>query len=171
MSKQIIGAIDGDKLFEWMYSNGYFSLKSADMIADEWDKGTFRLDDQSESTGNEVLSGQLVDEVQLHAKTAAEKVVLRGEATRLREALIFYADPATYDIGHLDKHGYIIIDRDGGQKAREALSSSHREDGIQKVRDYINDLRINGREYDKDRQQLTGAMKVAQMLGITIPTE
>lgn len=45
----------------------------------------------------------------------------QGEA-RLREALAFYADPATYEIDHLDKYGYIIIDRDAGERARLALS-------------------------------------------------
>lgn len=33
--------LDGDKLLTWMYENGYFSLKAADMIADEMEKGTF----------------------------------------------------------------------------------------------------------------------------------
>lgn len=37
------------------------------------------------------------------------------------EALEFYADESTYDIEHLSKHGYIIIDRDGGEIARKAL--------------------------------------------------
>lgn len=37
-------------------------------------------------------------------------------------ALQFYADELTYDIGHLDKHGFIVIDQDGGCIAREALS-------------------------------------------------
>jgi len=33
--------LDGAKLLEWMYENGGFSLKAADMIADEMEKGTF----------------------------------------------------------------------------------------------------------------------------------
>lgn len=40
---------------------------------------------------------------------------------QLEKALEFYADPATYDIDHLSKHGYIIIDKDGGKTARQAL--------------------------------------------------
>jgi len=39
--QQHIQNVDGKKLLEWMYSNGYFSLKSADMIADEIEKGDF----------------------------------------------------------------------------------------------------------------------------------
>lgn len=87
--------LDSNKQLQWMYENGFFSLTAADMIADEMEKGTFDADPSNQ-----------------------------GEDTRLREALAFYADPATYDIGHLDKHGYIIIDRDGGQRAREALIST-----------------------------------------------
>jgi len=56
-----IGAIDGDKVFEWMYSNGYFSLKAADMLADEWEKGTFRLDDQGEATRLREALEKIVD--------------------------------------------------------------------------------------------------------------
>jgi hypothetical protein len=37
------------------------------------------------------------------------------------KALAFYADEATYDIDHLGKHGYIIIDKDSGNIARKAL--------------------------------------------------
>jgi hypothetical protein len=37
------------------------------------------------------------------------------------KALGFYADPATYDIEHLNRHGFIIIDKDGGEIARKAL--------------------------------------------------
>jgi hypothetical protein len=37
------------------------------------------------------------------------------------KALTFYADEATYDVEHLDKHGYIIIDKDNGDIARKAL--------------------------------------------------
>lgn len=33
--------LDGNKLLTWMYENGYFSLKAADMIANEMEKGTF----------------------------------------------------------------------------------------------------------------------------------
>jgi len=40
INKQVL---DGNKLLQWMYENGYFSLKSADMIADEMEKGTFDL--------------------------------------------------------------------------------------------------------------------------------
>lgn len=47
---------------------------------------------------------------------------------RLRAALEFYADPATYDIDHLNKHGYIIIDKDGGEIAREALGINSKEE-------------------------------------------
>lgn len=36
-------------------------------------------------------------------------------------ALEFYANAETYDVNHLDKHGYIIIDRDAGKIANEAL--------------------------------------------------
>ncbi|MEF2243988.1 hypothetical protein [Paenibacillus sp. IITD108] len=42
---------------------------------------------QSAPLGTEVLSDQLIDEIQQHAKTAAENVLLRGEAARLRSAL------------------------------------------------------------------------------------
>jgi hypothetical protein len=44
-----------------------------------------------------------------------------------RQTLEFYADPATYDIDHLSKHGYIIIDRDGGKRARAVLESYPKE--------------------------------------------
>ncbi|TYP68912.1 hypothetical protein [Paenibacillus methanolicus] len=40
---------------------------------------------------------------------------------RLLECLRFYGDPATYDTAHLDKHGFIIIDHDGGRLARDIL--------------------------------------------------
>lgn len=43
--------------------------------------------------------------------------------------------------------------------------------GAERVREYIQDLSVNGREYDKDRQQLYGAMKVALMLGIHVQEE
>lgn len=33
--------LDSNKLLKWMYENGFFSLTSADMIADEIEKGTF----------------------------------------------------------------------------------------------------------------------------------
>lgn len=46
---------------------------------------------------------------------------LRQQHTALRECLAFYADPATYDIEHLNRHGYIIIDKDGGERARAEL--------------------------------------------------
>lgn len=36
-------------------------------------------------------------------------------------ALEFYASEETYDIEHLNRHGYIIIDKDGGERARQAL--------------------------------------------------
>src|SRR5574341_373891 len=39
----------------------------------------------------------------------------------LIEALEFYSDEATYDISHLEKYGYIIIDKDGGERAHAAL--------------------------------------------------
>lgn len=61
MNKSIIGAIDGDKVFEWMYSNGYFSLRAADMLADEWEKGTFRLDDQGEATRLREALSKIID--------------------------------------------------------------------------------------------------------------
>jgi len=72
------------------------------------------------------------------------------------------------------KRGYVVIGipdlREGFTVFEQACIESHNGaaelKGIQMVRDYINDLRINGREYDKDCQQLTGAMRVAQMLGI-----
>lgn len=33
--------LDGAKLLTWMYENGCFSLRAADMIAEEMEKGTF----------------------------------------------------------------------------------------------------------------------------------
>lgn len=36
-------------------------------------------------------------------------------------ALEFYANPETYNTDHLDKHGYMVIDRDSGKIAKEAL--------------------------------------------------
>lgn len=47
---------------------------------------------------------------------------LQQERDNAIEGLQWYADPAQYDIDHLDKHGYIIIDNDGGEKARTILS-------------------------------------------------
>lgn len=53
------------------------------------------------SLGTEVLSDQLIDETQRHAKTAAENVLLRGEAARLRKALeeaeLCFSGRASYD--------------------------------------------------------------------------
>lgn len=54
---------------------------------------------------------------------------LEAENTAMKEALEFYAAESTYDIDHLDKHGYIIIDQDGGEKARNALSSLSPKEG------------------------------------------
>lgn len=49
------------------------------------------------------------------------------EIKRLREALEFYADTATYDTDHLSRHGFIIIDKDAGDRAREALRGDTQE--------------------------------------------
>lgn len=51
----------------------------------------------------------------------AEHDTLQQQNKQLIEALEFYADDSTYDIAHLEKHGYIIIDSDGGAKAKLAL--------------------------------------------------
>ena len=53
---------------------------------------------------------------------SAEIRQLTEERDKLVKALEWYADPATYDIDHLSKHGYIIIDRDGGERAQIVLS-------------------------------------------------
>jgi hypothetical protein len=37
------------------------------------------------------------------------------------KALEFYAEPDTYDREHLSQYGYIIIDKDNGEIARQAL--------------------------------------------------
>lgn len=47
---------------------------------------------------------------------------LEAENQRYRQALEFYAAESTYDVDHLDKHGYIVIDEDGGKRAREAIN-------------------------------------------------
>lgn len=62
-------------------------------------------------------------QIALHSHQSFDKTVteLEAEVKRLQESLGFYADPTTYDIDHLDKHGYTIIDQDGGKKARVAL--------------------------------------------------
>jgi hypothetical protein len=50
-----------------------------------------------------------------------EVQLLEAERDRYKAALEFYADEATYDIEHLDRFGYIIIDKDHGERARKAL--------------------------------------------------
>lgn len=52
-----------------------------------------------------------------------ENEQLRVEHTAMRKALEWYAAESTYDIDHLNKHGYIIIDQDGGDKARVTLTA------------------------------------------------
>ncbi|MEK8128391.1 hypothetical protein WMW72_10795 [Paenibacillus filicis] len=42
----------------------------------------------------------------------------------LEDALRWYANPDNYGTEHLEKHGYIPIDKDGGQRARAALGES-----------------------------------------------
>ncbi|MGM0882547.1 MAG: hypothetical protein ACQEXQ_16090 [Bacillota bacterium] len=56
-----------------------------------------------------------------------ENEQLRTEHTAMKEALEFYAAESTYDIDHLSKHGFMIIDRDDGEKARNALSTLKKE--------------------------------------------
>lgn len=43
LKSSIPEVIDKNKLLQWIYENGYFSLTSANMIADEIEKGTFNL--------------------------------------------------------------------------------------------------------------------------------
>lgn len=52
---------------------------------------------------------------------------LRAEHAAMKEALEFYAAESTYDIDHLSKHGFMIIDRDDGEKARTILSTLKKE--------------------------------------------
>jgi negative regulator of genetic competence, sporulation and motility len=44
------------------------------------------------------------------------------EIEEMKKVLQFYAEPATYDIRNLSDHGYIIIDKDNGERARKALN-------------------------------------------------
>lgn len=75
--------------------------------------GTMTLDDWVEV--DEEFTDQFVE---LFAKHYAPLVSQLEEAQKTLE---WYADPETYDIEHLNKHGYIIIDRDGGERARDTL--------------------------------------------------
>lgn len=70
------------------------------------------------------------DKYKIRLKVRDEMAKRYFEAnTAMREALEFYADEETYDIAHLDKHGYIIIDFDGGAKAQHVLSRYPKEGG------------------------------------------
>jgi hypothetical protein len=50
-----------------------------------------------------------------------KKDLLFKRVEELQKALQFYAEPDTYCIEHLNQFGYIIIDKDNGEIARQAL--------------------------------------------------
>jgi hypothetical protein len=64
-------------------------------------------------------SGAIIDRVMREQQK--QIMELQQQNKHLIEELTFYADESTYDVAHLDKHGYIIIDSDCGAKAQLAL--------------------------------------------------
>lgn len=68
------------------------------------------------------------EEFETARKYMEERDQLRIEHTTMKEALEFYAAETTYDIVHLSKRGFMIIDQDSGKRAISALSTLTKEE-------------------------------------------
>ncbi|BBI32022.1 hypothetical protein [Cohnella abietis] len=136
---------------------------------------------QGEAVGTEVLSSQLVEEVKLHAETAAQLITMRGEATRLRdditEAINIWEWMTPEDDG-IDTIERVI------RKLKQALSSHTEDTGIRELEgaDKVRKLYmewVDERKNPRDanfpgyegivENRIAQIEEVAELLGITIP--
>lgn len=65
-------AVSKKPILEWVYENGYFSLRAADMLADEFEKGTFDIPSPEEGrnyTNGLYFSPDKLDELSKRMRT------------------------------------------------------------------------------------------------------
>lgn len=76
----------------------------------------------------EVVAEQIMEIVEADRKAMREELTKEREASFKKDAALeWYAIPYNYTKDHLDKYGYIPIDKDGGKQAREALGKSEKD--------------------------------------------
>lgn len=75
------------------------------------------------SFGKSVMSAQLIDEVEQHAKAVAQNIRLSAENAAMKEALKFYASEWNHDVQLEDEGVTTTMQKDRGQKARTVLST------------------------------------------------
>jgi cell division protein FtsB len=71
---------------------------------------------------------QALKNIVIAESTEDRAIQAEQERDAYREALEFYADESIYDTEHLSKHGYIIIDKDAGERARQTLAQYSKGD-------------------------------------------
>lgn len=79
----------------------------------------------------ETLTGQLVDETALHAKTAAKLIAAERVIVRQREALEFYSEVGNYQEHIIDWGPEIPVLQDSGKRARASLGEGATADETQ----------------------------------------